>query len=370
MTRPSSTKSLPPGITQRGASYRVSIMVGGVRKTGTAPTLGDAERLRDTLSREIDVIHHPEKKAWTLTEGFDHYRRAVLGPRSTQPQTVALYEKQMGMVVRLLGGDPALDDMDTRHALDLGALMLDSGWSAGTRKNCVILLLAVMRHAKKMGRMTVDLPDFADIRIPNKKPKFFSVEQERAIMDYLSHIGDDDLLALVPFLADTGFRVGVEAMPLRWNAVDFPGEMVQVWEGKGGKHRAVPMTARVKLLLKERRLRFAQEHGPFGNTTYHAVQQRWTSRLVEMGLVERGNGRHPYSLHTWRHTYCTRLVSAGIDLRTVQELAGHADITTTMIYSHFVPARLRSAAAALEALSGNGEGTSMVQGGAKLVHMV
>jgi site-specific recombinase XerD len=146
--------------------------------------------------------------------------------------------------------------------------------------------------------------------------------------------------------------------------------MVQVWEGKGGKHRAVPMTARVKLLLKARRLRFAREHGPFGNTTYHAVQQRWTTRLVEMGLVERGNGRHPYSLHTWRHTYCTRLVSAGIDLRTVQELAGHSDITTTMIYSHFVPARLKSAAAALEALSGNGEGTSTVQRGANLVQKV
>jgi len=67
-----------------------------------------------------------------------------------------------------------------------------------------------------------------------------------------------------------------------------------------------------------------------------------------MGMYERGNGRHPYSLHTWRHTYCTRLVSVGVDLVTVKELAGHAKIETTMLYAHFLPQKMKAAALALD----------------------
>lgn len=56
-----------------------------------------------------------------------------------------------------------------------------------------------------------------------------------------------------------------------------------------------------------------------------------------------------FTPHICRHTFCTRLVAGGVDLKTVQTLAGHKDISTTMNYSHYIPNKAREALMALEA---------------------
>jgi len=112
-----------------------------------------------------------------------------------------------------------------------------------------------------------------------------------------------------------------------WDNVDFRNGLLTIPRSKHGGIRHIPMNSLLRSALADLRKRATSEYVFPGG-----IPSRWfTSACME---VEVGN----FTWHSLRHTFASRLVMAGVDLRTVQELVGHRTITTTMRYAHLAPA--------------------------------
>jgi integrase/recombinase XerC len=138
--------------------------------------------------------------------------------------------------------------------------------------------------------------------------------------------------ALLELLYSCGLR-SAEAVALDLADVDFERESVHV-RGKGGKERVVPLgeEAQARLVRYLRDGRQALARGALDAVFLSSRGRRLDTSTVRRLL------RHPHRL---RHAFATHLLEGGADLRTIQELLGHASLTTTQVYSHVDARRLR-----------------------------
>jgi integrase/recombinase XerC len=146
--------------------------------------------------------------------------------------------------------------------------------------------------------------------------------------------------AVLELLYGSGLRVS-EVCDLNCGSVDVAGRVVRVW-GKGQKERLVPIS-QPAIEAVERHLETCSAGGlPVDLTAplfRNARDRRLTPRDVRRILDRRAaSPTHPHAL---RHTFATHLLDGGADLRTVQELLGHADLSTTQIYTHVSKERLQ-----------------------------
>jgi site-specific recombinase XerD len=156
-------------------------------------------------------------------------------------------------------------------------------------------------------------------------------------------------LALVEVLYDAGLRAG-EACALRAEDVDLRSGWVRVEQGKGGRDRVVPLadlalTAISAYLEHGRGGLAARNAQPVENLFLNARGRAMTTRDVRRVIYRLGvqslDGR-PIWPHLLRHSFATHLLEGGADLRSVQELLGHADVGSTQVYTHVTSERLRS----------------------------
>lgn len=117
-------------------------------------------------------------------------------------------------------------------------------------------------------------------------------------------------------------------------------------KGKGGRERLVPLNAEARTALD----RFLEVSGRFDNSPWlfpsksasgHMTRQRFAQDLKDVA-AEAGIGGDRISPHVLRHAFASHLLDRGADLRTVQQLLGHADISTTEIYTHVLQERLKA----------------------------
>ncbi len=110
-------------------------------------------------------------------------------------------------------------------------------------------------------------------------------------------------------------------------------------ETKNSSSRSIPMTDRLHQLYHQR-----QPHtGKYFSISYDQVCKDWSSVRDRIGM---GSGD---TIHAMRHTFCSRLSQNGVDMRRIQELAGHKDLATTQRYTHLDAKRLSSDIDKLEA---------------------
>ena len=152
---------------------------------------------------------------------------------------------------------------------------------------------------------------------------------------------------LLELLWGTGCRCA-EVRTLRLLDVDFEHDELLV-RGKGQKERLVPMSSRVREAI----LAYLPARRRFGGDTLlvnkagNPLENRRVCEAVKLLADRAGIDRARVSPHKFRHTFATELVRAGADLKTVQELLGHTDPSTTMIYLHSEMGRKRAAVEAL-----------------------
>lgn len=191
--------------------------------------------------------------------------------------------------------------------------------------------------------------------LPKRLPKALSyVEVERMLAATQEAIGAPDanapvLLrdrALLEFLYGTGARI-TEAVGLAIDDVDLEGRICIV-TGKGSKQRRLPLgapavDALAAYLVRGRPALAARGRGNtrlFLNTRGAALSRQSAFSVVQAAGVAAGIER-PIGPHTLRHSYATHLLEGGADIRVVQELLGHASVTTTQIYTLVTAETLR-----------------------------
>lgn len=146
--------------------------------------------------------------------------------------------------------------------------------------------------------------------------------------------------AVLETFYSTGIRVS-ELVGLSLEDIDFIGGIIKVL-GKGRKERIVPIgdTAikAIRAYLEERK---AQSEALFLNKSRKRITDRGIRNIVEK-YIRLASIKHGVSCHTLRHSFATHLLNRGADLRSVQELLGHVNLSTTQIYTHLTTDRLKS----------------------------
>jgi integrase/recombinase XerD len=157
------------------------------------------------------------------------------------------------------------------------------------------------------------------------------------------------LHALIEVLYATGLRVS-ELVSLPRSVLDGDGKVLVV-KGKGGRERMVPLTSAARTALARYLNAGRDDPGmtPMLRTRWlfasrssegHLTRQRLAQELKELAEAA-GLDPRRVSPHVLRHAFASHLLDRGADLRSVQQLLGHADISTTQIYTHVLEERLK-----------------------------
>ena len=155
------------------------------------------------------------------------------------------------------------------------------------------------------------------------------------------------LMAMLEVLYSAGLRVS-ELVSLKLAAVR-RGERLLLIRGKGDKERLAPLSARAVMAIDrylEVRAALAEEEKtspwlfPSRGKSGHITTARFAQMLKDLAVTA-GLPASKVSPHVLRHAFATHLIEGGADLRSVQQMLGHADITTTQIYTHVAQDRLR-----------------------------
>jgi len=245
----------------------------------------------------------------------------------------------------------ALDALTSRDVRDF-VIEAQRRFGRRTLHNHVSGLRSFYRYWMRLGKL--ERNPFSGVPLPKLEkalPKFLTEDQMLRLL-----AGPEKLLAneaisafaalrdrlVLEILYGGGLRVS-EVVALNYGAVDFGSGSARVL-GKGKKERICPLGQPALAVLKKFRDTEAKAHGLADPVLVTESHRRLTPGFVQqlvkkyLALADLPMDITPHKL---RHSYATHLLNAGADLRSVQELLGHASLTTTQIYTHTSVARLK-----------------------------
>jgi len=286
----------------------------------------------------------------TLSPSIDAFLSMVSVEKGLAWNTVQAYGRDLAKLANYLQsrGISSWREVDATQIRSFISSLRASGLSSrtvarhGVTVRQLLSFLQAERHIK-----TALLPSFSLPRPPHKLPQILSAEDIRKLLaqpDGAKPLGARDR-AMLEILYASGLRVS-ELVTLQTAQVNFQGDYLIV-KGKGGKTRAVPFGrwARERLtdyLASARRALLKRRSSAylFVNRSGKPLTRQGFWKLIRTYALAAGIEKR-VTPHTLRHSFATHLLEGGADLRSVQEMLGHADISTTQIYTHVDGARLK-----------------------------
>lgn len=326
------------------------------------------------------VARHNSPVAIARTEALDDTAEADLGElgdaliaeirlRNYSIRTEQTYSSWLRRYRQFHGARPLQELGREELVLYLNHLVLAREVAPSTQSQALSAL--VFFYEQVLHRPVGTLQGLTASRKPRKLPSVLTRDEVRAVLAQVNHHPFDLMVGL---LYGTGMRL-LECVRLRIKDVDFGYSQLIVHDGKGQKDRVVPMPKRYRQALAEQIesvLRTHQEDLQQGygevfmpdalarkypsapkeagwqylfpsarlsadprshKIRRHHLHESSVQKMLRRAAVASGV-RKRISSHTMRHSFATHLLEAGYDIRTVQELLGHADVSTTMIYTH------------------------------------
>jgi integrase/recombinase XerC len=297
----------------------------------------------------------------SLSRAIDGFERYVADERRFSPRTVLAYRADLDRFTEFWESEfaheaaskTAISKLDTLAVRSYLAALHRAKLSNRSISRHLSTLRSFFRWACREGHLAASpAKGLPSPRVPKTLPRALTLPDMERLLDA------DDEEALVPereralfeLLYATGLRVS-EAAGLDLEDVDFSSRLVRV-TGKGRRERIVPFGEAAEDALRAylpsrdalRHRAREREPGPeeplFVNARGGRLTSRSMARLLKRRLRAAGLPAE-ISPHALRHTFATHLLQAGADLRAIQELLGHASLSTTQKYTHLDAARLR-----------------------------
>lgn len=283
-----------------------------------------------------------------LLERFAEYLELELG---SSARTREAYLRDLALLAswadqrHRVGGVP---DLTAAHLREWVYSQKDQGRSAATIRRRISAVRTWYRFLLAEGLVTADPSEKLESpRGWRSLPDVLTVSEVERLIDSITL--DDEMAfrdrALLELAYGAGLRVS-EWCSIGVKDVLLDDLVVRVF-GKGGKERIVPIGRKaagaVAIYLRELRPRLEKGKGEgrlFLNSR-GAPLRRMTAWTILRRYVERSDLTKPVTPHTLRHSFATHLLEGGADLRAVQEMLGHSDISTTQLYTHIDREHLR-----------------------------
>jgi integrase/recombinase XerD len=262
------------------------------------------------------------------------------------PRTVEAYRRDLSDFTRWLGGAPGA--ATTGQLESYVAQMRADGLAATTIARRVAAIRSFFRHQMLLGART-DNPA-AELELPRRRralPKTLSPGEAERLIDAAAGTTPRSMRdrALVELLYGAGLRVS-EAVGLERAGVDLENRIVRAI-GKGSKERIVPIGRQaveaLRRYLAHGRPYLDKRHRPelFLNAQGGALTRAGAFLILRRLAEQAGLEPERVHPHLLRHSFATHLLEGGADLRSVQEMLGHADLATTELYTHVSDRRRR-----------------------------
>lgn len=273
-----------------------------------------------------------------------------LSVRQFSPHTVSAYRqdlKRYGDFLREISHDdnPGLDRFDASSIRRFIAWMVSSGYARRTVQRNMAALRSLSRHLLRTGAMGADPTlGLSAPRVERRLPSFLTRKEADLLFAVPAEPTEAELRdrAILELFYGTGIRLS-ELVTLNLDAVDTAGGLVRV-TGKGRKSRIVPLgrsaATAIERYLSARGGAGGRSEPLFLNLRGERISNRSVQRMVSKRLAQVSEARQ-LSPHVLRHTFATHMLNAGADLRAVQELLGHASLSSTQIYTHVTTERLK-----------------------------
>jgi integrase/recombinase XerD len=285
-----------------------------------------------------------------MDQALDEFLRYLIVEKGLAANTIEAYGHDLNRFLDYLKKRD-IDEVARIGKFDVKGFLIQlqkQGLSARTRARNLVAIRTFFRFLVQEGILETDpVEDLESPKMVRTLPETLTVQDVEKLLDQpdpRSPLGIRDR-AMLEILYATGMRVS-ELVHLPMNQLNLEGGYVLLY-GKGSKERAVPLGQeamnRVMLYLKTARGRFVKKtESPFlfiDRSGTEMSRQGFWKTLKRYG--QRAGIRKRITPHLLRHSFATHLLERGADLRSVQMMLGHEDISTTQIYTHVTGERLK-----------------------------
>lgn len=273
--------------------------------------------------------------------------------RGLSKNTLEAYRRDLrGLIDYLDSLDLNLESAPTSRISDYIAASRDSGRSDASLARCAVAIRTFYRFLAKDQGLTDRAQELRPMKIPRRLPKALTIAE---ISNLIDGAGSEGLAirdrALIELLYATGARVS-EVIALDIGDLRRDSEISTVkLRGKGGKERIVPVGSFARLALDQYLTRIRPTLGKGAEPALFisvrgARLSRQSAWQIILKAAKNAGLERKVSPHALRHSFATHLIDGGADIRVVQELLGHASVTTTQIYTMVTIDKLRESFAA------------------------
>lgn len=310
----------------------------------------------------------PESRGSSLDAAVDAFLAAAAVERGLSPRTVEAYGRDLARFAAHAAatGAPSPQALRRSHVSGFLIALEGAGLGARSRGRALVAVRRFLRHLSASGRLEADpLLGIETPRQGRPLPRTLHAEETARLIeaaDPATPLGLRDR-AMLEVAYGAGLRVS-ELVGLPLGGLDSRRGLLRV-RGKGGKERIVPLGEPALRALAEWLERGRPRFLRPGRRTADAVflssrggamtRQNFFERLRVLARAA-GIPLDRVSPHVLRHAFATDLLEGGADLRAVQTMLGHADLTTTQIYTHVSRARLRDTVERLHPRGARGGG--------------
>ncbi|WP_124070711.1 site-specific tyrosine recombinase XerD [Filibacter tadaridae] len=288
------------------------------------------------------------KDARFALEDYIHFLKVE---RQLSVNTVASYERDLNEYIGHMEkmGYETIDAIDRSAILDHINYLREGGKSARTVSRHISSIRSLHRFLLRDKVTTGDPTVHIDLpKLEQKLPRVLTMPEVDRLIDTPNHAKPQGVRdrALLEILYGTGMRVS-ELIGLNMDDIHLSMGFVRVF-GKGGKERIIPLGGEaikscLRYIEEARPVFIAKQKGAvalFVNMRGTRLTRQGCWKLLKSHALKAGIQKE-LTPHILRHSFATHLIENGADLRAVQEMLGHVDISTTQIYTHVSRSRLK-----------------------------